>query len=65
MKWFKITLSPVQVQGNEQAALRDQFIELYMAADEPAQNGPLRNPVSGRILSLRFQTRIPLHPRAD
>lgn len=36
MKWFKITLSPDQVRGDEPAALRDQFIELYMAADDPA-----------------------------
>jgi hypothetical protein len=35
MKWFKITLSPAQVESNEPAALRDQFIELYMAADNP------------------------------
>jgi hypothetical protein len=36
MKWFKITLSSAQVESNEPVALRDQFIELYMAADHPA-----------------------------
>jgi hypothetical protein len=36
MKWFKITMSRAQVKSNEPAALRDQFIELYMAAGDPA-----------------------------
>jgi hypothetical protein len=35
MKWFKITMSKAEVEGGEPAALRDQFIELYMAADDP------------------------------
>ncbi|MHC4913386.1 MAG: hypothetical protein ACYTE5_10395 [Planctomycetota bacterium] len=35
MKWFKITMSRAEVEGGEPGALRDQFIELYMASDDP------------------------------
>lgn len=35
MKWFKITVSPAQAANNELAILQNQFVEVFMAAEEP------------------------------
>jgi len=35
MKWFKLTLPPAQIASNQLSTLQDQFIELFMAGEEP------------------------------
>jgi hypothetical protein len=35
MKWFKITVSPAQAANNELSILQNQFVEVFMAAEQP------------------------------
>jgi len=35
MKWFKITFSAAQIAGDQLRTLQNQFIEAYMAAEDP------------------------------
>jgi len=34
MKWFKITISPAQLAQNESSIVQNQFVEIFMAAEE-------------------------------
>ena len=35
MRWFRITVSPAQAANNELSFLQNQFIEVFMAAEQP------------------------------
>ena len=35
MKWFKITFSAAQIASNQLQTLQNQFIEAYMAGEDP------------------------------